>query len=45
MQNTSRCSEVETRFPGLIPAILNALKAQVENRLAATENKPAQNVK
>ncbi|HVE22333.1 MAG TPA: helix-turn-helix domain-containing protein [Acidocella sp.] len=24
MRNTSRCSEVEERFPGLIPAILNA---------------------
>jgi DNA-binding transcriptional ArsR family regulator len=24
MRNTSRCSEVEERFPGLIPAILSA---------------------
>jgi DNA-binding transcriptional ArsR family regulator len=24
MRNTSRCQEVETRFPGLIPAILTA---------------------
>jgi DNA-binding transcriptional ArsR family regulator len=24
MRNTSRCHEVEERFPGLIPAILNA---------------------
>jgi DNA-binding transcriptional ArsR family regulator len=24
MRNTSRCGEVEERFPGLIPAILNA---------------------
>jgi DNA-binding transcriptional ArsR family regulator len=24
MHNTSRCSEVEARFPGLIPAILSA---------------------
>jgi DNA-binding transcriptional ArsR family regulator len=24
MQNTSRCREIETRFPGLIPAIVNA---------------------
>ena len=24
MLNTSRCAEVEARFPGLIPAILNA---------------------
>jgi len=28
MQNASRCSEIETRFPGLLPAIVNALKAQ-----------------
>jgi DNA-binding transcriptional ArsR family regulator len=24
MHNTSRCAEIEMRFPGLIPAILNA---------------------
>ena len=24
MRNTSRCAEIESRFPGLIPAILNA---------------------
>jgi DNA-binding transcriptional ArsR family regulator len=24
MQNTSRCMEIESRFPGLIPAIINA---------------------
>jgi DNA-binding transcriptional ArsR family regulator len=30
MQNTSRCDEVEKRFPGLIPAIMNAHKAQME---------------
>src|SRR5271170_4733659 len=28
MQNTSRCWEIEQRFPGLIPAIVNAHKAQ-----------------
>ena len=30
MQNTSRCPEIETRFPGLIPAIVNAYRVQSE---------------
>ena len=30
MQNTSRCPEIETRFPGLIRAIVNAYKVQAE---------------
>jgi DNA-binding transcriptional ArsR family regulator len=29
MQNTSRCSEIEVRFPGLIPAIVNAHAVQL----------------
>ena len=29
MQNTSRCWEIEKRFPGLIGAILNAHKVQM----------------
>jgi DNA-binding transcriptional ArsR family regulator len=32
MQNTSRCSEVEKRFPGLIAAIVNAHKVQCEQQ-------------
>ena len=28
MRNTSRCTEIETRFPGLIPAIVNAHAVQ-----------------
>ena len=28
MLNTSRCKEIEQRFPGLLPAILNALDVQ-----------------
>ena len=32
MQNRSRCSEIEGRFPGLIPAIVGALKAQAGHR-------------
>ena len=31
MQNSSRCNEIETRFPGLIPAIVNALKVQSDH--------------
>jgi DNA-binding transcriptional ArsR family regulator len=30
MQNTSRCPEIETRFPGLIPAIVNAYNVQLQ---------------
>ena len=30
MQNTSRCPEIETRFPGLIRAIVNAYRVQAE---------------
>jgi DNA-binding transcriptional ArsR family regulator len=35
MHNTSRCSEIEGRFPGLIAAILNAHKAQLAGRQRA----------
>jgi DNA-binding transcriptional ArsR family regulator len=28
MQNASRCAEVESRFPGLIPAVMSAYDAQ-----------------
>ena len=45
IHNISRCSEIENRFPGLIPAILNAHKAQVGNRLTTTKNKPARKAK
>jgi DNA-binding transcriptional ArsR family regulator len=30
MRNTSRCGEVEERFPGLIPAIINAHARDVQ---------------
>jgi DNA-binding transcriptional ArsR family regulator len=33
MQNTSRCLEVDQRFPGLIAAIVSAHKAQAEQKL------------
>jgi DNA-binding transcriptional ArsR family regulator len=32
MRNTSRCAEIETRFPGLIQAIMNAHRVQLAGR-------------
>jgi DNA-binding transcriptional ArsR family regulator len=32
VQNTSRCPEIESRFPGLIPAIVNAYRVQLETQ-------------
>jgi DNA-binding transcriptional ArsR family regulator len=32
MQNSSRCQEIETRFPGLLTAIVSALKTQSGQR-------------
>src|SRR5271155_4895175 len=32
MHNTSRCAEIDQRFPGLIMAIVNAHKAQSQGR-------------
>jgi hypothetical protein len=28
MRNTSRCAEIDQRFPGLLPAILDARRRQ-----------------
>lgn len=41
MQNTSRCAEIETRFPGLLPAIIGALKTQSGEHDAAQPSKKA----
>ena len=44
MHNTSRCSELEQRFPGLIAAIVNAHRIQSAGKLAAGDGgkrKPA----
>jgi DNA-binding transcriptional ArsR family regulator len=41
MRNTSRCKEIEQRFPGLIAAILNAHKVQAANRTRAAKRKQA----
>jgi DNA-binding transcriptional ArsR family regulator len=32
MQNTSRCAEIESRFPGLIQAIVNAHNTQLNGK-------------
>jgi DNA-binding transcriptional ArsR family regulator len=36
MQNTSRCIEIDQRFPGLIAAIVNAHKIQSRDTLASS---------
>ncbi len=42
MQNTSRCAEIEKRFPGLITAIVNAHKIQLQGKPGAGDGrKPA----
>jgi DNA-binding transcriptional ArsR family regulator len=39
MQNTSRCKEIDQRFPGLIAAIVNAHKIQSEDQLRAGDRR------
>jgi hypothetical protein len=39
MHNTSRCAEIEAKFPGLLPAILSAHKSQAERRRPGTRKK------
>jgi DNA-binding transcriptional ArsR family regulator len=41
MHNTSRCKEIEQRFPGLLPAILKAHGVQAAERVRATRRKQA----
>ena len=41
MRSTSRCKEIEQRFPGLIPAILAALKVQSKVRPRAAQRRAA----
>jgi DNA-binding transcriptional ArsR family regulator len=41
MQNSSRCAEIETRFPGLLPAIVGALKTQSGVRSVTRPGKKA----
>jgi DNA-binding transcriptional ArsR family regulator len=35
MQNTSRCTEIDQRFPGLIASIVNAHKIQSRDKLSS----------
>lgn len=39
MRNTSRCAEIEQRFPGLIGAILNAHRVQAADRMQTGKRK------
>ena len=41
MHNTSRCVEIEQRFPGLLPAILKAHGIQSADQTRATRRKQA----
>ena len=41
MHNFSRCDEVDKRFPGLLPAIINAHKSQSERATPAKRKKRA----
>jgi DNA-binding transcriptional ArsR family regulator len=41
MHNTSRCPEIEQRFPGLIGAIINAHGVQLADKARAAKRKPA----
>jgi DNA-binding transcriptional ArsR family regulator len=41
MHNTSRCSEIDSRFPGLIAAIINAHKVQIESTRGLSKEKVA----
>ncbi len=40
MQNTARCQEIEKRFPGLLPSIVQALKNQSERRPTSSRKSP-----
>ena len=37
MRNTTRCQEIEQRFPGLLPGILAAFKQQAADRARAAK--------
>jgi DNA-binding transcriptional ArsR family regulator len=41
MHNTSRCSEIDSRFPGLIRAIIDAHKVQIESTDGANKKRAA----
>ena len=39
MHNSSRCDEIDVRFPGLLPAIINSHKVQSERQRRAQRKK------
>jgi len=41
MRNTTRCEEVNQRFPGLVTAIMKAHQIQASQRLRTAKRKPA----
>ncbi|WP_255367332.1 helix-turn-helix domain-containing protein [Dyella sp. OK004] len=41
MHNTTRCKEIEQRFPGLLPAIMGAYKAQLMERQRVAKRRTA----
>jgi DNA-binding transcriptional ArsR family regulator len=41
MKNTTRCEEIEQRFPGLIAAIMNAHAVQMAERTRSAKRRPA----
>jgi DNA-binding transcriptional ArsR family regulator len=45
MHNTSRCSEIDSRFPGLLAAIINAHKVQMESAQSAGKKRSARKAK
>src|SRR5262249_10946067 len=45
MHNTSRCPEIESRFPGLIAAIINAHKVQMASTQRAGKQRAARKAK
>jgi DNA-binding transcriptional ArsR family regulator len=40
MRNTSRCTEIEARFPGLLPAILQAHRVQSARKSKSRRARP-----
>jgi DNA-binding transcriptional ArsR family regulator len=41
MHNTGRCEEINAKFPGLLPAIMNAHRSQMEQKRATPRRKRA----
>lgn len=41
MLNTTRCGEIEQRFPGLLPAIMNAHRVQLAEKVRPLRRKTA----